>query len=447
MKRTFISLLKLRRKQPRNGSSRLSQKYALRSSAAPRWLLPEPSARWTATRALPIACVLVVFPQSHTPAAVMTTLPTADRVNRFAVEGALVFGDEKEFARRVSSYSDGVVVLNSNGGNMFAGVEIGRIIREKGFKTEVPVGGRCASACALAWLGGQPRFMTHNGQIGFHAAFIRDQGVERETGAGNAIVGAYLRDIGLSMNAIIFVTGAPPHGMRWLTFEDAADYNIPVRPGSYKFAQPNPSEPRRQVPSKTDPQSTGSIAPLVPDREIPASFVPPIQHTLANLLDVAVSAAVQDRLRQLGYFSGVQDGLWGPRSRIALRDFKRNNGMLANDAWDLDTQTLLNSTEAVPAPSGYNTPQSYITAEGLFEPFLPVRGTTLHPLNPDDAQQIQERLSAFGYYRFPPGGIWGTPSRNALREFKGINGLRLDDVWDSATERALIGRRMQRERH
>ena len=51
------------------------------------------------------------------------------------------------------------IVFNSDGGNLLAGIEIGKTIRLKSFATAVLDGLRCASACAFAWLGGSPRFM------------------------------------------------------------------------------------------------------------------------------------------------------------------------------------------------------------------------------------------------------------------------------------------------
>jgi hypothetical protein len=98
--------------------------------------------------------------------------------------------------------------LQSDGGSVLAGIEIGEAIRLKGFQTLVVE--RCASACALAWLGGTQRFMKAGAQIGFHAAYDSDS--RRESGVGNAMVGAYLNRIGLpywSARAAC-VRGRPP---------------------------------------------------------------------------------------------------------------------------------------------------------------------------------------------------------------------------------------------
>jgi hypothetical protein len=45
-------------------------------------------------------------------------------------------------------------------------------------------------------------------------------------GGGNAMVGAYLRDLGLGFDAINYLTQTSPNQMEWLTEEKAIKYNI-----------------------------------------------------------------------------------------------------------------------------------------------------------------------------------------------------------------------------
>src|SRR6476660_6481577 len=76
------------------------------------------------------------------------------------VVGQLSFGDEKQFVNAALNSENAIVVFQSPGGNLFAGIEIGKAIHLKGFSTIVPDGVQCASACALAWLGGRTRFLS-----------------------------------------------------------------------------------------------------------------------------------------------------------------------------------------------------------------------------------------------------------------------------------------------
>ena len=43
-------------------------------------------------------------------------------------------------------------------------------------------------------------------QIGFHAAYVVQSGIASETGSGNALVGAYLANMGLPDSAVIYAT-------------------------------------------------------------------------------------------------------------------------------------------------------------------------------------------------------------------------------------------------
>jgi hypothetical protein len=142
------------------------------------------------------------------------------------IEGPLELGDEKKFVAQVINLENGLVLFNSPGGNLLAGIEIGKAIRLKNLSTAVASRGICASSCALAWLGGTRRFLFTGSLVGFHAAYKEVSGVPAETGLGNAIVGAYLNSLGLPVNAVAYITHASPNQMQWLTESDAQRYGI-----------------------------------------------------------------------------------------------------------------------------------------------------------------------------------------------------------------------------
>src|SRR5688500_7542542 len=108
-------------------------------------------------------------------AATITTTQT-QQTTLIAIEGDFKQGDEDVFAEKVLRLKDATVVLNSPGGHLFAGIEIGRAIRVKGFDTAVRDGSSCFSACALAWLAGRNRLAGPDGRIGFHAAWRLENG-------------------------------------------------------------------------------------------------------------------------------------------------------------------------------------------------------------------------------------------------------------------------------
>jgi hypothetical protein len=65
------------------------------------------------------------------------------------------------------------------------------------------------------------------------------------------------------------------------------------------------------------------------------------------------------------------------------------------------------------------------TEQELESIYPPPSGTTVNPLNSTHAVDLQKRMA------------WGPASRNALLDFKVVNGLTADDEWDDLTERTL----------
>jgi hypothetical protein len=148
------------------------------------------------------------------------------------IEGDLEHGDIETFRAKAEplAASRATVEFRSNGGQLLAGIRIGTLIRAKKFVTVVPDGAQCASACALAWLGGSRRFLGQRSRVGFHSAYISKPAGPIESGAGNAILGAYLNQLGLSETAILYVTYAAPRSMQWMSLEEGAEYGIAVAP-------------------------------------------------------------------------------------------------------------------------------------------------------------------------------------------------------------------------
>lgn len=405
-------------------------------------------------------------------AATITVISSQSR-SLVTIRGELEFGDEDTFAEKVLRLKEAVVMFNSPGGNLVAGLEIGRAIRLKGFDTFVPDGMVCASACGLAWLGGKTLLAGPRAQIGFHAAWAMEGGQKGVTGPGNALVGAYLHSLGLRDEAIVYLTLASPDDAKWLNFKDAQELgihvkevpsldesskrvavapaeasNIPQRPSVPDAVYLDPdvsSEPKGSPPASTVSPPQVKTAAIPPQQAAPRIWPRPEEPQLApqvlDIVDLDAAAQVQRRLQERGYFLGIVDGVWGPKSRIALRDFKIQNGLGADDSWDLRTQLALFDDRYRVASIGYVPPDPTVSTDGLYQPFAPTPGTTLHPLNPRDAQVIQGKLLELGYYRKQGDGIWGEASRSALQDFRLANGLPADDVWDSSVQSLLTSSR------
>lgn len=136
---------------------------------------------------LAIAALLIT---TVAQAATIAQRPLGNGVTLITIDGTFQLGDEKQFVGLSLVADEAIVAFNSDGGNLFAALEIGKAIRLKGFATAVGHRSICASACGLAWLGGTRRFISPTGSVGFHAAYTENGGQTRETGMGNALVGA-----------------------------------------------------------------------------------------------------------------------------------------------------------------------------------------------------------------------------------------------------------------
>jgi hypothetical protein len=181
----------------------------------------------------------------------------------------------------VAKVRHGLVVFGSPGGATIAALQMGQNIRLHRFATFVAPGSFCASACALAWLAGMPRVMQENSRIGFHAAFTEKNGEKRESGLGNALVGAYLSNLGLSYDAIYYLEKAAPDDITWLTFADANRLGIEVK--LVTLSEPN-SAPDTKSPRHRGAEPNVSAPPAAPVLPEPES---PPQQPAASLADQA----------------------------------------------------------------------------------------------------------------------------------------------------------------
>ena len=177
-------------------------------------------------------CVIVIWllalPVAQ--AADIVVKPLEGGSTLITIDGELELGDIDSFRAKAELLPVGRtrVEFRSKGGRLLAGIRIGAQIRAKRFNTVVPDGAQCASACALAWLGGARRFVGEDSSVGFHTAYILKTAGPAESGPGNAILGAYLNQIGLSEDAILYITHAAPTSVQWMSLEEAAAYGIVV---------------------------------------------------------------------------------------------------------------------------------------------------------------------------------------------------------------------------
>jgi hypothetical protein len=228
-----------------------------------------------------------------------------DGVAIVLVQGAFTAGDASEFQNKTGPLSKAVVLFESDGGSVVAGIQIGEIIRLKNFVTLVPNETRCASACAIAWLGGARRFMGPGARIGFHAAYDASSG--QETGVGNALVGAYLTRIGLPYSAVIYITQAAPNSMTWLSLSEARQRGIEVS----LLETPN----NRHVATSTSPTELNPARPDLQKRA--TNFVLSVIEQWSGPSDLSVRFLSSVYPVQVEYYGSLKD------RDVVIRDKKK----------------------------------------------------------------------------------------------------------------------------
>lgn len=178
-----------------------------------------------------VSCALLLFNYS-VPAlsAEIQDFPLSEPGFGFiSIFGTIEPGDQKQFTAVAMKYRQAAVLLRSNGGNLLAGLAIGRTIRMRNFDTGVAPNYFCASACALIWIGGRTRYMSSSSFIGFHAAYSIEGNKKQQTGLGNALIGAYLTELGLPIDAVIFATKSGPDELSRITPNEAQKAGIDLK--------------------------------------------------------------------------------------------------------------------------------------------------------------------------------------------------------------------------
>lgn len=143
--------------------------------------------------------------------------------------------DDGELVRsklKTAIYDGGVFVLNSDGGSVTAGIEIGRAIWRAQMETMVAPSGRCFSACFLSFLGGRIRMLPSSASLGSHQFYLpddtRDSAQDAMTLSQNQMsaIMRYAMQTGVDMTAFTEILTTPPTQMRIFSVAEAAHYRI-----------------------------------------------------------------------------------------------------------------------------------------------------------------------------------------------------------------------------
>ena len=189
-------------------------------------------------------------------------------------------------------------------------------------------------------------------------------------------------------------------------------------------------------------QNPGTTRPTVTATPAPSS--------LKNGSKGSAVKSLQQRLKELGYYSGSVDGDFGDATEAAVRAFQKQNGLTVDGKAGTKTITKLNSSSAVRAPSATATPTPKKTATPTpRKTTAPTpRATSTPNLSKDiylrdgstgsDVKRLQERLISLGWLTGTADSTYGGATEAAVIAFqKKTSGLYEDGVAGPDTLRAL----------
>src|SRR3954464_1327753 len=168
--------------------------------------------------------------------------------NAIQLKGRIDDGDTYELQVYIAGLAkkpNVVVYLNSAGGNLREGMRLGRFFFQNKIETVVESKTQCASACALAFLGGRDesgkprRTKASTGGVGFHS-FTREFDKDKNYSADDlktvvqmtqnqvAVVAEYLKAVNADLDLLRIMLRAAANEMNYLSNDDALAVNIRV---------------------------------------------------------------------------------------------------------------------------------------------------------------------------------------------------------------------------
>lgn len=123
-------------------------------------------------------------------------------------------------------------------------------------------------------------------------------------------------------------------------------------------------------------------------------------------------AAVQVRLKTLGFYKSTVDGKWGSNTKAAVKSFQSSRGLGADGVVGSGTAKAL----------------------GLK---LPISGGVTYGNTAANVAAVQARLKTYGYLTAKPDGVWGNKTLAAIMSYQSDKGMTVDGKVGSGTAKKL----------
>lgn len=198
---------------------------------------------------------------------------TDDGVPYLLLHGDFASSDQfGSFLSAVAAERPSFVVFNSPGGNPYAAMRLGRLLRSFQLNTLQIKQLECSSACALAFLGGVQR-LALPGSIGVHrssfvatAPHTRDEAVAwiQESTADLLV---YLDEMGVDAGLLQFALRYDQNDMRYLSASEMASLGVTTTTDA------EPARPAQPSASYAPPPATPAVSPTIPASVRAIAFV------------------------------------------------------------------------------------------------------------------------------------------------------------------------------
>jgi hypothetical protein len=203
------------------------------------------------TMVLKLAPLLVLIPLLQ-PA-------SAFKIKRVKTDAGLVLklrGDVRDgdYGRLKSALQDGSVVgleITSGGGSLEDGVDIARVVRDKGLV--IYASRECDSACAFIFLAAKERYMGRGCKIGVHSVSNDREREDADSARITIQLSRLLVGLGVPHSIIGKIVATPPAKITFLDNRDLTRLNV---------HRANPFRKNDSAASMAGSQETGSVCDL-----------------------------------------------------------------------------------------------------------------------------------------------------------------------------------------
>ena len=185
-----------------------------------------------ALHALALSVVLVLGSLPASAAISLSNFTSSDKTTFLVLTGTFEFtDDEASIVNAARAFDPNYVIFNSPGGNIDAAMRFGRKIRALGLRTLQIRSLECASACALAFMGGVER-LAEASSIGVHQSSFpvgmggtSNQAIsDVQTSTANII--SYLSEMGIDPKLLQLSLSIDSTDIRYLTAAEMREFHV-----------------------------------------------------------------------------------------------------------------------------------------------------------------------------------------------------------------------------